>query len=290
MFLKHGPEQRRKAGRRRMNGMTGHMKVRPFRSLFRLTMTLALSAVLAFSDWQNSDPAQWNSDETYQILHNSPWTRTAKLKVSNDSSGILGNQTPGTASTPNNAPVSGGMGGGMGRRGMGGGRSSGTYSSGGGNSAPSNPKTGPTEVTIQWQSAMVVRMAAAKNAGGTVDSASFKPLDEYVIAVIGLPITALGGRAASVDSDSTISGEEQQRIEDHVKRSASILRSGHDPLTPTKVELDQGADGRMLIHFAKSDPITVSEKNVEFRLATGRAEVRKKFPLKEMEYQGKLEL
>jgi hypothetical protein len=178
----------------------------------------------------------------------------------------------------------------MGRRGMGAGRSSGTYSSGQGRSAPSNPKTGPTEVTIQWQSALIVRIAAAKNAGGTVDPASFKTSDEYVIAVIGLPITALGGRAASADSDSTVSGEEEQRIEDHVKTSASILRPGHDPLAPVKVELDQGADGRMLIHFPKSDPITASEKSVEFRLATGRAEVRKKFPLKEMEYQGKLDL
>ncbi len=46
----------------------------------------------------------------------------------------------------------------------------------------------------------------------------------------------------------------------------------------------------MLIHFPKSDPITPGEKSVEFRLGTGRAEVRKKFPLKEMEYQGKLDL
>lgn len=252
---------------------------------------VSTSAALAFGDWQNSDAGQWTSDDTYQILHNSPWTRTVKLKVSNDSSGGLGNQTAGGGSNPNTAPTPGGMGGGMGRRGgMGGGRSGGTYSSGGRNTSSSEPKTGPTEVTVQWQSALVVRMAAQKSVGGPVEPTSFKPLDEYVIAVIGLPITALGGRAASADSDSTLSGEEEQRIEEHVKSSASILRSGHDRLTPTKVELDQGADGRMLIHFPKSDRITASEKSVEFRLVTGRAEVRKKFPLKEMEYQGKLEL
>lgn len=177
----------------------------------------------------------------------------------------------------------------MGRRG--GGRPT-TYSSGsGGNrNTSSEPKLGPTEVTIQWQSALIVQMAAAKNAGETVNPASFKPSSEYVIGVIGLPITALGGRAASVDSDNTLSGEEERQIEDRVKSSASILRSGHEALTPSKVELDQGADGRMVIHFPKSDPITASEKSVEFRLATGHAEVRKKFPLKEMEYQGKLEL
>lgn len=216
-----------------------------------------------------------------------------KLKMSNNGSGALGNQSAGAPApntVPNTAPMSGGMGGAGRRGGMGGGRSGGTYSSGGRGTSTSEPKAGPTEVAIQWQSALVVRMAAQKSGGGAMDPASFKPLDEYVIAVIGLPITALGGRAASVDSDTTLSGEEEQRIEEHVKSSASILRSGHEPLAPTKVELDQGADGRMLIHFSKLDAITASEKSVEFRLATGRAEVRKKFSLKEMEYQGKLQL
>jgi hypothetical protein len=46
----------------------------------------------------------------------------------------------------------------------------------------------------------------------------------------------------------------------------------------------------MLLHFPKSDPITVAEKSVEFRLALTKGELKKKFELKEMEYQGKLEL
>ena len=258
--------------------------------LFLLTITLERSAVLALSDLYNSDPSQWSGNEVYQILNNSPWTKRLKMNFSNGGSGGLGNQTPDSGSNASRGPMPP-AGAGMGRRGMGGARSQGTYSSGGsGSTNSSNPKSGPTEVTVQWQSALIVRMAAAKKAGGTIDAESFKPLNEYVIAVIGLPITAVGGRAASADSDNTLSSEEEQRIEDHVKSSASILRSGHDPLTPTKIELDQGSDGRMLIHFSKSDPINLSDKSVEFRLATGRAEIRKKFPLKDMEYQGKLEL
>jgi hypothetical protein len=266
------------------------MNLRPVCSLFLLMITLETSAVWALSDLHNSDPSQWTGNDVYQILNNSPWTKRLKMNLSNGGSGGLGNQTADAGSNASSGQMPP-AGGGMGRRGMGGGRSRGTYSSGGGGgSTSSNPKSGPTEVTVQWQSALIVRMAAAKKAGGTVDTASFKPLDEYVIAVIGLPITAVGGRAASADSDNTLSSEEEQRIEEHVKSSASILRSGHDTLTPTKIELDQGSDGRMLIHFSKSDPINVSEKSVEFRLATGRAELRKKFPLKDMEYQGKLEL
>ncbi len=210
------------------------MNLRSIRSLFFPTIALTAAAALGFSGWQNGDPSQWNSDDVYRILHNSPWTKTVKLKTTNDSSGALSNETPGSGSSPNNAPMPTSMGGGMGRRGMGAGRSGATYSSGRGGSAPSNPKVGPTEVTIQWESALIV-MAAAKSAGGAVDPASSKPSDEYVVAVIGLPITALGGPAASADSDSTVSGEEEQRIAEHVKSSASILRSGHAPLSPSKV-------------------------------------------------------
>jgi hypothetical protein len=56
------------------------------------------------------------------------------------------------------------------------------------------------------------------------------------------------------------------------------------------VELNQGADGRILFYFPKAEPITLGDKTVEFRLIAGRTEIRKKFPLKEMEYKGKLEL
>ena len=117
-----------------------------------------------------------------------------------------------------------------------------------------------------------------------------KPLDEYVIAVIGLPITAVGGRSASADSDSTVGAEEEGRIEENVKKSAAIVRSGHSPISPTRVDLAQGSAGRMLIHFSKADAITASEKTAEFRLQAGKTEIRRKFSLKDMEFQGKLEL
>ena len=263
-----------------------------FRSAPLLLLVLALPpcALTAPADVSNSDPAQWSGHEVYALLNNSPWSRPVKVKFTNSGPDTLGSQT---SSVPvnNNPPSNPAMGGGMGRRGgMGGGRSAGTYNSGSGNSTPSAPKAGGNDVVVQWQSALIVRMATTRNADQPVDTASFKPQDEYVIAVIGLPITALGGPAASADSGSTLSQEEEERIQQHVKTSASLLRSGHDPLTPSKVELDQGKDGRMLLHFPKSDPITLGEKSVEFRLATGRAEIRKKFPLKEMEYKGNLDL
>ena len=262
------------------------MNVRPA-CLILSSIALATSAALASADLHNSDPSEWTGPEVYQILNNSPWSKTLKMNVPSETPDSLGNQSAGnTASNAGAMPPGAG---GMGRRGMGAGRSQRTYNSGGSGNT-SNARSGPTEVTIQWQSALVVRMAAVKKAGDSVDVASFKPLDEYVIAVIGLPITAVGGPAASADNNNTLTSEEEQRVEAHVKSSASLLRSGHEPLKPVKIELDQGKDGRMLLHFPKSDPIKPSDKSVEFRLVMTHSELQKKFQLKEMEYRGKLEL
>jgi hypothetical protein len=260
-----------------------------FRAFSSLAFVVALgSAGWAGSSWYNDDPSQWSGTQIFQILHNSPWTKTLKVDVPFPGQESFGNQSSGNT-TVNNSPPPGA--GGVGRRGMGGGSRQRTYSSGGGGGGNSNAsvRSGPTEVTVQWQSALVVRMAAAKKNGEAANPASFKAGDEYVIAIIGLPITAVGGPAASADSANTLSPEQEQRLENHVKSSASIVRS-HGALQPTKVEFDQGFDGRMLLHFPKSDPITAAEKSVEFRLALTKGELRKKFELKEMEYQGKLEL
>ena len=250
---------------------------------------LGSSLAKTTADAYDNDPSRWTGRDVYTILNKSPWTQTVKASLASGEMGGLGDSGPGAGSNgtavPPPMPANSG---GMGRRG---GRSAGgTYSSGGGSRTSSPAKSGPTEIRIQWQSAMIVRLALAKKGGDSVDAASIKPLNEYVIAVIGLPITAIGGRSASADSDSTVNSEQEQRIEQHVKSSASIIRPSHDPLTPTKVELDQGSDGRMLIHFPKNDPITANDKSVEFRLAIGRTEIKKKFALKEMEFQRKLEL
>jgi len=249
-------------------------------------MAFEASVAFGFADWHNSDPSEWTGPEVYQILNNSPWSKTLKVDVPGGGADGLGNQSAdNTNSNAGTMPP-----GGAGRRGMGGARTQRTYSSGGSGSTKSSAPAGPAEVTIQWQSALVVRMAAAKKAGETAQAGSLQPLNEYVIAVIGLPITAVGGPAAGADTNNTLTGEEEQRLEEHIKSSASLLRSGHEPLMPSKIELDQGKDGRMLLHFPKSDPIKASEKSVEFRLVMVHAELRKKFPLKEMEYRGKLEL
>ncbi len=148
---------------------------------------------------------------------------------------------------------------------------------------------GPT-VTVQWASALPVRLAEAKSAGGSVDAASLKPLNEYVIAVIGLPKSGFEPRGGNSSNGSDSDTESDDTVlADHLK-TITVLSFGDQRLNPTRVELNQGRNGQTIFHFEKSEPITAKDKDAEFRITSNRMEIKKKFALKDMEYQGKLEL
>ena len=165
----------------------------------------------------------------------------------------------------------GGMGGGMGRR---------------GNRRGYPPAEQGPPVTIEWQSALPVRLAEARKNGDTPDTAAMKPIGEYVIAVIGLPKSGFEPRQSS---DTSGNDSDDQAFADHLK-VMTVLSFGNQRLNPTRIELNQGRDGRTVFHFEKSEPVTPREKDVEFRITSDRMEIKKKFPLKDIEYQGKLEL
>src|ERR1700761_3546486 len=239
--------------------------------------SVALAGTAA--SWQKENPAQWTSEEVYQILNNSAWSQSVRVSVAR--TGGYGEQGPGGGGNggvwgegmPGGGGLGrgGGMGGGMGR-----GRGRGGYP----------PAEQTTPVTVQWQSALPVRLAEAKLSGGTPDAAAMKPLDEYVIAVVGLPKSGFGPRqSGSSDGDDS----DDERFADHLK-VITVLSFGSQHLNPTKIELNQGRDGRTVFHFEKSEPITLEDKDAEFRITSERMEIKKKFALKEMEYQGRLEL
>lgn len=243
---------------------------------------LTAVALIASSDMPAGNPAQWSGHEVYEILHKSPWSKT--VKVSHSDKNLASDNGP--AAPPSNAASMPRMGG---RRGTGGSYSSGNRSAGStNNSAPYFSSV--AQVMIQWQSALPVRIAAAKNDFGDPSAVVKEPSKDYVIAVVGLPLADVGGHSSSMDSSATTDGEETQRIEHRLQNGASLLRSGHQPQSPTSVELDQGKDGRILFHFSKTDPITSNEKTVEFKLAAGGTKLEAKFVLKDMEYQGRLDL
>lgn len=243
---------------------------------------VTLCAKSSEPSYVNENSAQWTGDDVYNILHRSPWSRT--VKVSHFEKAFQDDNTPPGANVPVNNGVAGPMGG---RRRMGG-----TYSSSSGSAPPrpSAPPSSSAEVLVQWQSALPVRLAADKDAGR--DPGDFKEAqpNEYMIGVADLPLVDIGARAASLEAGSTTDDEEKQRLARKLQAGAELLRPGHEPIKPSRVELDQGKDGRIVFYFPKADPITLNDKTVEFRMTVGGAKIEKKFPLKEMEYKGRLDL
>jgi hypothetical protein len=243
------------------------------RSIFVQGMILIsmVSVALAVSPWQKEEPSQWTSEDVYQILNNSPWSKAVQVNIAARGPGYGNGRNGGTWGSGGQMP-----GGGLGGGGMGRGRGTGGYP----------PGEQPTSVTVQWESALPVRLAESKMSGGAVDPVAMKPLNEYVIAVIGLPKSGFGSRDAT---SSSADDSDDASLADHLK-VITVLSVGHEQLNPTKVELNQGRDGRTVFHFEKSEPITLHDKDAEFRIRADRMEIRKKFALKDMEYQGKLEL
>jgi len=261
------------------------------------------TALASSSSWQNKDASQWTDEEARQILTNSPWSKSAKLtEPRQPNSGEYGSDPSQSAGSPggtwgNGGQMPGGMGG-AGRGGMGGGGMGGGGNRGGG-MGPGGGSRFPTEqseVTIQWQSALPVRLALAKKSGGSAESSPLQPLDEYVIAVEGIPAQMPNMRRSSGTADSDGTGQTDQAdqtetLQARLKQSASLIRKGHDPINPVKVEVSQGSGGETaILHFPKTDPITLGDKDVELRITAGRMEVDRKFNLKDMQYHGKLEL
>ena len=161
-----------------------------------------------------------SGDDVYKILNDSPWSKPAKPSFSNGkdqlASGQAGNSpTEGTLTNNPQLPAvaRGRTGGGYSNS------SSTTYTSGQGATGEkaSKPVNLPTVVTIQWQSALPVQLAAAKKADEHADLSKIKPdYKNYVIALIGLPLSTVGGRAASIDSDQTIDRQESEQIENRL--------------------------------------------------------------------------
>jgi hypothetical protein len=256
-------------------------------SFLAVVLTSAATVCLAATTyaWQKEEPSQWTSEDVYQILNNSPWTKSTNVNITrnpafNDPS-TSGNN--GTWGSGNGMP--GGMGrsgGGLGNGGMGGGGIGGG-GMGRGRNYPSSEA--PADVTVQWESALPVRLAEEKLSNHNSDPASLKPLGEYIIAVVGLPKSGLNSQLSRDPNDVPDDG----RLADHLK-VVTVLTVGHERLNPTKVELNQGRDARPIFHFEKSEPITLHDKDVEFRITTDNMDLRRRFALKDMMYQGNLAL
>jgi len=136
-------------------------------------------------------------------------------------------------------------------------------------------------LNISWRSALTMRKATVRSrlgAGAPVPPEGqqliTKDQEDYVIVVTGVP----SRMASAVQNPALLKGSSLK-----VGRKEPIAPKGFDfqPRTQTT---------DIIFVFPKITPIVADDKEVEVVLKLGQIEAKKKFNLKEMIYNGKLEL
>jgi hypothetical protein len=217
-----------------------------------VSVWILAAAALGASDFWDSKPfLEWSDKEAQKLLSDSPWATLTAVPL------------------PNRGPVPTADTGGGGRGG--GGR--------GGGAEGFGPGPQRVRLTISWRSALPLKEAAARQQlgkGGTLTADQQAALDHddgfYVVAVQGLP------------PQYTRSGP-NNIIE------AFLRRDGKPAIGATRGNTQMTRGGALLlVGFPKTDPITLTDGDVEFDIKMGEFGFKKKFKLKEMVYKGQLAL
>lgn len=150
---------------------------------------------------------------------------------------------------------------------------------GGGDDISFGPGPRRIRVGLSWRSAMplkraVVRMSVGQRGEPSAENQEFLARAEpsYVIAMSGLP-----GQYTRPGSGTTI--------------EAFLRRDGKPPIPAGEAATQKGPEGMLLlIGFPRTDPVAIEDGDVEFVFKVDRLEVKRKFKLRDMMFEGKLEL
>jgi hypothetical protein len=259
--------------------------------LFVLAFGAAAWAAVAGA-WQSKDFKDWTEKDARAVMTSSPWgkqvplpaaARPAVMVMEPGSNGAppptasLGN--PSNTTTGTNMTVAGNAGsaGGADPSGLHNLPTTQTPSQMEGSAGAPTPHPA---LTIIWASATPIRLAVLKlrTQGGPITETqvenAMKPRPNYVIAVSGLPAPE---------------GEFDPK---ELAKSASLRVRGKPPLAANDCAYRRiGNSDVYFFHFTRTAlPITAADQEVEFKMRMGQAEIKKRFDLKEMQYQGQLAL
>lgn len=233
--------------------------------------------VWAADVWTAKPFTDWNEKDIQKVLSDSPWT--AKVTISGGPAAFSG-------------PAGGGKGGG----GRGGGRSGpqgdgansdpGVDGGGGPGGGGGDFGGGPSGVDVMmlWQTALPIKQALVKRQygaeAGTSPEAKAK-LDRqeqvYVLTLAGMPAFTLG--AAQGDKKAAL------------LETTILTVAGKPPLKAVDVQVTGGGRvGNVSFLFPRTTTFTAEDRDMEFSTKFDKTAVKKKFKLKDMVFNGKVEM
>jgi hypothetical protein len=232
-------------------------------------LLLCTFCLLAADFWQAKPFTDWTDKDLQKMMNNSPWAHAFSVPMSGPTPPALGGGAPSGGGDSASAPISEG-GGGRGGRGGGGG----APVAGGG------PGGMAMNLVVRWQSALPVKQAFLRlKYGEKLDSTPEakqlldRPEETYVIILSGNLRPLMRGNPETV----------KKAIADVTSLSAK----GKDPVKPMNLQVESG---QIVFLFPKTSPWTLDDKEVEFSTKLADVVLKYKFRLKDMVFNGKLEL
>jgi len=247
--------------------------------LKKLSTLLFLCALCMWAAdfWTTKPFTDWNEKEVQKVLSDSPWV--GKVTMS--------------GGAPPAVPGGGGGGGGRGGGGGGGGRGGGPQGGdsggadaggGGGGFGGGGGGGGESTVTLLWQTALPVKQALVKRryaaeAGTSPEAKALLDREEkfYVLTLSGVP----GNLLAAVRPDQKAA----------LLDLTTITVAGKPPLKAVDVQVSMGrGTATVSFLFPKTTTFTAEEKEMEFASKFDKTAVKHKFKLKDMVFNGKVEM
>ncbi len=228
--------------------------------LFAIPVAACMFAVhLSSADfWQSKPFTEWNDKDVQKLLQSSPWARSVSIAAS------------GAPASSANTPGLDGF--------------SGLGNHKGVNPGDSGRTPSLVTVVVRWQSAKPVRQAAVKakygNEAGTSPEAKKaleEPVDHYIISICGLPANAFDGNP--------------DHLRQQMLAQGMLVIKGREPIRPIDfITEGEGRAAQGMFVFPKTTPITEDDKDAEFIVKIRDYNIRQKFHLKDMVYNGRLDL
>ncbi len=223
------------------------------------------------ADFWTKPYTDWTDKEVQKMGNSSPWAKEFNVAISG------GGGAPDSGKSGRSKGGGGGGGGDM---------VSGSQQTGGPSAIAGQDGGSVAGLTlyIRWQSALPVKEAVVRSKYGAEAATSpdakqilTTPEPSYVIVVDGLNRRMVG----ETDADA---------IKKAMMEQSALVIKGKEPIKA--IDFRAVGQGRISAVFAfpKTNPITVDDKEVEFQTKLGTLNIRQKFHLKDMVFNGKLEL
>jgi hypothetical protein len=271
-----------------------------------LACMVCIAAFCGDEVWNTKSYDQWTPEEATKVLTSSPWAKQGS--VSYDASGVIqrnggDRMSPGGRRGGIALPLGGsGLPGGAGI-----GRGSGERGTSDNRQDRSSANAPPPKLLVRWESAKPIKDALARvqtrdpaqapTTSSDGDTVSPEEAEDYIIAVVGLPLPGSKPNPRSPENaggseTSHADGSLDDRALAQLMSSTKLIREGkRDPLVPEDIKLNTNSGASEIYFlFAKTTVLSLDDKEVTFVTQLGRIKVACKFTAKDMSYQGRLAL